>query len=214
MYKVFELNANMGQGEAGEDDHYHHHTPLLLSSAQQPLVEEDPDPPPPPPFKRTGMSVFFFLSSFNHPMLEIFKQRTCNIGFSIYYTCTYSFVYLSRSVYWQIQLTCDGICDLWVRICNIVFSIYYMCTCSLGHLQISIRKPINQPIMVYVTIEHKFLGFNCRECMDSSGTYNNRSDRFRGAVTGMEHGSIGLDCWSIGHALLCLPHPCFLFPPL
>lgn len=42
--------------------------------------------------------------------------------------------------------------------------------------------------------------------MDSSCTYNNRSDRVRGAVIGMECGSVGLDCRPPEHGALCSCH--------
>ncbi|KAG6756849.1 hypothetical protein POTOM_040292 [Populus tomentosa] len=43
--------------------------------------------------------------------------------------------------------------------------------------------------------------------MDGSGTHNNGSDRVGGAITGMEHGSVRVDCRSCNHVVFCFSHP-------
>lgn len=47
------------------------------------------------------------------------------------------------------------------------------------------------------------------EHMDGCGAHNNRSDRGRCAIVGMEHSSARVDCWTIDHANLCINHLCF-----
>lgn len=48
-----------------------------------------------------------------------------------------------------------------------------------------------------------------RDNMDSSGSYHHRCDRVGGAVPGVEHGAIRLDCWPFSDALLRCRHSHF-----
>lgn len=67
-------------------------------------------------------------------------------------------------------------------------------------------------------LDHKVSFLYCLYCsrdnMDSSCSYHYRSDWFRGIVSFMEHGSIGLDLGSCFDALFCWCHFDFHFSSL
>lgn len=48
--------------------------------------------------------------------------------------------------------------------------------------------------------------FLWRKCVDCCGAHNNRGDRVRVIVSGMELGTTWLDCRSFGYAIICFSH--------